>query len=73
MGLLVQADHRDADVVFLELEERSQIGDFSSVVNSVSVYEFNADDKITFVAVYLQMELPDRRACRTSTAPGGAE
>ena len=45
--------------MFLELEERSQIGDFSSVVNSVSVYEFNADNKITFVAVYLQMQLPD--------------
>lgn len=52
---LTEAD----DLVFLELEERSQVGDFSSVVNSVSVYEFNADDKITRVAVYLQMELPD--------------
>lgn len=47
------------DIVFLELEERSQMGDFSSVVNSVSVYEFDADDKITYVAVYLQMQLPD--------------
>lgn len=47
------------EAVFLELEERSQIGDFSRVVNSVSVYEFNADNKITFVAVYLQMQLPD--------------
>jgi hypothetical protein len=26
--------------VFLELEERSKVGDFSSVVNSLSVYEF---------------------------------
>ena len=47
------------DVVFLELEERSQIGDFSSVVNSASVYEFNAEGKITYIAVYLQMQLPD--------------
>jgi hypothetical protein len=46
------------DVTFLELEERSQIGDFSSVVNSASVYEFNADNKIRYIAVYLQMELP---------------
>lgn len=46
------------EVTFLELEERSQIGDFSSVVNSTSVYEFNADNKIRFIAVYLQMELP---------------
>lgn len=47
-----------ADVTFLELEESSQIGDFSSVVNSTSVYEFNADNKIRYIAVYLQMELP---------------
>ncbi|MDH6242604.1 hypothetical protein [Mycobacterium sp. OTB74] len=46
------------DVTFLELEERSQIGDFSSVVNSASVYEFNAENKIRYIAVYLQMELP---------------
>ncbi len=50
------------DVVFLELEERSRIGDFSSVVNTASVYEFNAADKITAMAVYLQMELPDPAA-----------
>lgn len=47
------------DVVFLELEERSRIGDFSSVVNSASVYEFDAAGKITYIAVYLQMQLPD--------------
>lgn len=50
------------DVIFLELEERSRIGDFSSVVNTASVYEFNASDKITAMAVYLQMELPDPAA-----------
>ncbi|WNG86134.1 hypothetical protein C6A87_019915 [Mycobacterium sp. ITM-2016-00317] len=47
------------EVAFLELEERSRIGDFSSVVNTASVYEFNADNKIRYVAVYLQMQLPD--------------
>ncbi len=46
-------------VVFLELEERSKIGDFESVVNSVSVYEFTDDDKIRHIDVYLQMALPN--------------
>lgn len=46
-------------VVFLELEERTKMGDFESVVNSVSVYEFTADDKIRHIDVYLQMELPN--------------
>ncbi|MFN8027448.1 MAG: hypothetical protein U0W40_14165 [Acidimicrobiia bacterium] len=41
--------------VFLELEERSRMGDFSSVVNSMSVYEFGADGKIHHLDVYLQM------------------
>ena len=47
------------NVVFLELEERSTIGDFSNSVNSVSVYEFNDAGKITHIDVYLQMALPD--------------
>lgn len=47
------------DVAFLELVETSRIGDFSSVVNSASVFEFNADNKIRYIAVYLQMQLPD--------------
>ena len=47
------------NVVFLELEERSRIGDFSNSVNSVSVYEFNGSGKITRIDVYLQMALPD--------------
>ena len=47
-----------ADRVFLELEERSRIGDFSNAVNSLSVYEFAADGKIRRIDVYLQMELP---------------
>ena len=46
-------------VVFLELEERSRIGDFSNVVNSVSVYEFDDAGRIRHIDVYLQMALPD--------------
>ena len=46
------------DTVFLELEERSRTGDFSSVVNSVSVYEFNDDGKLHHLDIYLQMALP---------------
>lgn len=41
--------------VFLELEERSRVGEFSSVVNSMSVYDFDADGKIHHLDVYLQM------------------
>jgi len=47
------------DVVFLELEERSKIGDHRSVVNSVSVYEFNIAAKIRHLDIYLQMALPE--------------
>ena len=46
------------DVVFLELEERSKMGAFESVVNSLSVYEFDAAGLIKRIVVYLQMELP---------------
>ena len=44
------------NVVFLELEERSRVGDHTSVVNSVSVYEFNAAGKLAHLDIYLQME-----------------
>jgi hypothetical protein len=46
-------------LVFLELEERSAVGDFSSVVNSLSVYQFNDVGKITHIDLYLQMALPN--------------
>lgn len=46
------------DRIFLELEEHSAVGDFTSVVNSLSVYEFDNAGKITHIALYLQMELP---------------
>jgi hypothetical protein len=41
------------NTVFLELEERGE-----SIVNSVSVYEFNDAGKIRHIDVYLQMALP---------------
>lgn len=46
-------------VVFLELEERSRVGAFESVVNSMSVYEFTGANKIRHIDVYLQMALPN--------------
>ncbi len=48
-----------AGLIFLELEEHSAVGEFTSVVNSLSVYEFNDAGKITHIDLYLQMELPD--------------
>lgn len=47
------------NVVFLELEERSKMGEFETVVNSFSVYEFNDAGKIQHIDVYLQMAMPD--------------
>jgi hypothetical protein len=46
-------------LVYLELEERSRYGDSTSVVNSVSVYEFNEEGQIVHLDIYLQMPLPD--------------
>ncbi len=46
-------------LVFLELEERSKVGDYSNVVNSVSVYEFDDEGGIRHIDVYLQMALPE--------------
>jgi hypothetical protein len=48
-----------AGLVFLELEERSAVGDFTSVVNSLSVYKFNDAGKIMHIDLYLQMALPN--------------
>jgi hypothetical protein len=50
-------EHRG--VVFLELEERSRVGEFSSVVNSATVYEFDDAGKLRHLDIYLQMALPD--------------
>jgi len=52
-------------VVFLELEERTEIGDFRTAVNSLSVYEFNDADKIVHVDIYLQMEPPGSEMMQT--------
>ncbi len=46
-----------SDVVFLELEERVKVGNFSSSVNSVSVYDFDSAGKIRHLDIYLQMAL----------------
>jgi hypothetical protein len=46
-------------VVFLELEERSAVGEHRSVVNSATVYEFNGAGKLRHLDIYLQMKLPD--------------
>lgn len=46
------------DLVFLELEERSAVGDFRSVVNSLSVYAFSDDGRIRRLDLYLQMAYP---------------
>jgi len=46
-------------VVFLELEERSRVGEHASVVNSTTVYEFNAAGKLRRLDVYLQTEPMD--------------
>lgn len=48
-----------AATVFLELEERSSAGGATSAVNSMSVYEFNADGKICHIDIYLQMAIPE--------------
>lgn len=45
-------------VVFLELEERSRVGDSVHSANSMSVYEFGDLGKIARIDVYLQMALP---------------
>ncbi|MDF3335974.1 hypothetical protein P3H80_00990 [Mycolicibacterium septicum] len=57
-GLFKRVSEVDG-VVYLELEERTKMGDFESVVNSISVYEFTADDKIRHIDLYLQMALPN--------------
>lgn len=43
------------NVVLLELEERSRVGEHTSVVNSMSVYEFDAAGKLRHLDIYLQM------------------
>lgn len=49
----------NGSTVLLELEERSRAGDYTSVVNSVSVYEFNGAGKLCHLDIYLQIPMPD--------------
>lgn len=50
---------QSGSTVFLELEERSRMGEFTSTVNSVSVYEFNGEGLLHHLDIYLQMPMPD--------------
>jgi len=47
----------DAGRVFLELEERSEVAGGKDVVNSLTVYEFNAAGKLQHLDIYLQREM----------------
>ncbi len=47
--------HEHDNVVLLELEERNTYEGETTVVNSVSVYEFNEEGKLRHLDVYLQM------------------
>ena len=47
--------HEQDNVVILELEERNTYAGMTTIVNSVSVYEFNAAGKLEHLDVYLQM------------------
>jgi hypothetical protein len=51
-------------VVFLELEERSVVGEHRSVVNSATIYEFNSAGKLRHLDIYLQMKTPDPEMLR---------
>jgi hypothetical protein len=42
------------DLVYLEIEERHYFGGKAHVVNSLTVFQFGADGKISNVAVFLQ-------------------
>ncbi|MCJ8156571.1 hypothetical protein [Sphingomonas sp. LaA6.9] len=47
--------HEQDNVVILELEERNTHEGVTTIVNSVSVYEFNDEGKLRHLDVYLQM------------------
>ncbi|HXY64413.1 MAG TPA: hypothetical protein VEI45_08705 [Mycobacterium sp.] len=56
-----------SELVYFEIEERHFFGGHAHVVNSMSVFQFDADAKICHVAVYLQQAPPE-----TTHRPGGA-
>jgi hypothetical protein len=47
---ITELDH----LVYFEIEERHHFGDLTHVVNSMTVFEFDADTKICHIDVYLQ-------------------
>lgn len=49
------------DVVFLELEERSEPGNSATAANSLSAFEFDGSGRLCRLAVYLQMPMPAPR------------
>lgn len=55
-------------LVFQELEERSKVGDQRSVVNSMSVFAFDDNDKIRHLDIYLQMKPADIEMARDAGA-----
>ena len=59
--------------VFLELEERSRIGEFDNAVNSLSVYEFDDAGKIRHIDLYLQMALPPTEMLKSFEGVGISE
>lgn len=48
------------ELVFLELEERSEPGNTDKAANSLSVYAFDDAGRLRHLDVYLQMEMPPR-------------
>lgn len=46
------------DLVFLELEERTTMGGTTSAAWSMSAYEFDEQDRLVHIDVYLQMPVP---------------
>lgn len=46
--------------VYLELEERSGEGEGMDVVNSLTVYDFNADNKLVHLGIYLQRAMREQ-------------
>jgi hypothetical protein len=55
-------------LVFQELEERSKVGEQRSVVNSMSVFAFDENDRIRHLDIYLQMNPADIEMARDAGA-----
>jgi hypothetical protein len=47
------------NLVYFEVEERHFYGDAVHIVNSLSVFEFDSDAKISHLDVFLQMRQPE--------------